>query len=265
MRRRILRNIIKYNCAVWDNLAKSGSRWTLPVDTEIIKQAQAGTWSVHITKKPLPSDWLPKDIQGKKILCLASAGGQQAPVLAAAGADVTVVDISLEQLAKDEFVAKRDGLMLRAIQADMTDLNMLEDNTFDYIVSPISNLYIPDLTPLWTECYRVLVSGGILLASFYNPVLFIFERSELLEKQGLIKPNFILPYSDIESLSNEKYQQKLEQGEAIIFGHTLSQQIGLQMEAGFLLAGFYEDQHPTPRFIIEKYMDTLIATKAIKP
>jgi hypothetical protein len=48
------------------------------------------------------------------------------------------------------------------------------------------------------------------------------------------------------------------------FGHTLSSQISGQMEAGFLLAGFYEDDHPTPRFLIEKYMQTMIATRAVK-
>ena len=79
----------KHNQDVWDALAQSQCAWSQPVSSDVIKAAKAGHWQVHITKKALTENWLPKDIQGKKILCLASAGGQQAPVLAAAGADVT--------------------------------------------------------------------------------------------------------------------------------------------------------------------------------
>jgi 2-polyprenyl-3-methyl-5-hydroxy-6-metoxy-1,4-benzoquinol methylase len=60
----------------------------------MIASAKQGEWAIHITKKPIPRSWLPQDIKEKDILCLASAGGQQAPVLAAAGANVTVYDIS---------------------------------------------------------------------------------------------------------------------------------------------------------------------------
>lgn len=56
---------------------------------------------------------------GFQVLCLAGAGGQQAPYLAAAGADVTVFDLSENMLKKDEFVAKRDGLKLTIIQGNM--------------------------------------------------------------------------------------------------------------------------------------------------
>lgn len=238
--------------------------WSKPVSKEVIDQAKLGNWSVHITKKPLTESWLPKCIEGKKILCLASAGGQQAPVLAAAGAIVTVYDLSIEQLNKDKLVAKRDELNITTIQGDMRDLSIFEEQTFDFIISPISNLYIPELKDLWNECYRVLKTKGVLLTSFYNPVLFIFERNKKLEEQGLIKPKYAIPYSDKTSLTQNEYEEKLSTGQAIVFGHTLTEQIGEQTNSGFVIAGFYEDEHPTPRFIIENYLPTMIATKAIK-
>jgi len=258
------KNIVNHNSLVWDQFAKAEGDWSKPVSQEVIDQAKQGNWSVHITKTPLNEDWLPKNIEGKKVLCLASAGGQQAPVLAAAGAIVTVYDISEGQLNKDRLVAKRDNLTIVTEQGDMRDLSIFAAETFDYIISPISNLYIPELTALWNECYRVLKTKGVLLTSFYNPILFVFERDQLLEKQGLVKPKYTLPYSDQTSLKSHEYEKKLSSGEAIVFGHTLTEQIGKQINAGFSIAGFYEDEHPTPRYIIENYLPTMIATKAIK-
>ncbi len=257
-------NIITHNAASWDNQALLQHDWSRPVSSELVEAAKKGVWEIHITKKPLPDTWLPKQIKSKDVLCLASAGGQQAPTLAAAGAHVIVVDISDKQLEQDRFVAQRDNLTIQTIQGDMANLSMLRDASFDYIIHPISNLYVADINPVWRECYRVLRSGGALLSSFYNPVLFVFAKDKVLEDKGLLKPQYTLPYSDIENLEPTVLAEKMKNHEAIIFGHTLSSQIAGQLEAGFLLSGLYEDDHPTPRFLIEKYMQTMIATRAIK-
>lgn len=251
------KNIIEHNAKIWDKQAENNGPWSQPVSQDVINKAKKGQWEIHITKKPLPTHWLPLDIKEKNILCLASGGGQQAPVLAAAGAHVTVVDTSIKQLERDEFVAKRDNLSLTTLQCDMRDLSKFEDNHFDYIIHPISNLYIPDLTDLWKACYRVLKPKGTLLASFYNPVLFVFDRDPTLAEQGLLKPKFKLPYS---ALEDKQYNPE----EAMTFGHTLSEQIGQQIDAGFSVTGFYEDDHPSPRFLIESFMKTMIATKSVK-
>ncbi len=50
-----------------------------------------------------------------------------------------------------------------------------------------------------------------------------------------------------------------------MFGHSLSDQIAGQIEAGFLLMGFQEDAQPTLRFLIDRFMPTFIATCALKP
>lgn len=256
--------ICQHNSSVWDKEALEQKPWSQPVSQDTIVLAKQGEWAIHITKKPIPRTWLPLDIRGKDILCLASAGGQQAPVLVAAGANVTVYDISEKQLEQDRYVAERDNLNLITMQGDMAELSELSDETFDYIINPISNLYIPDVNPVWHECYRVMRENGVLLASFYNPVLFMFDRDVKVENQGLIKPKYSIPYSDLDSLTKEQYQEKIEKGEAIVFGHTLTDQINGQLNAGFKLTGFYEDEHPSPRFLIEKYMSTMIATRSVK-
>ena len=50
-----------------------------------------------------------------------------------------------------------------------------------------------------------------------------------------------------------------------MFGHTLQDQIGGQLDAGFLLAGFHEVRQPRPRFVIDGYLPTFLATRAVKP
>ena len=198
-------------------------------------------------------------------MCLASAGGQQGPVLAVAGAVVTVFDLSEGQLQQDQMVAAREQLNLKTVQGDMRDLSVFQDEQFDLIVHPISNLYVADVNTVWKECYKVLKPQGVLLASFYNPVVFVGDRNPEYAEQGYIRPQYRLPYSDLAHLPQEALERKIQAGEAVVFGHSLSDLIGGQLAAGFLLDGFYEDDAPQPRFLIDHYMPTFLATRAIKP
>lgn len=128
---------IEENEKIWDKRSESNDKWSVPVTSEMIRLAKEGEWSIVLTpRKSVPRDWFPQDLACKKILCLASGGGQQGPILAAAGADVTVLDNSKRQLEKDEFVAKRDDLVIKTVQGNMQDLSMFEDETFDCIIHP---------------------------------------------------------------------------------------------------------------------------------
>ncbi|WP_206244482.1 class I SAM-dependent methyltransferase [Novosphingobium terrae] len=257
-------DILRHNQAAWDHQAASDCEWSRPVSSETIVAARAGRWSVQLTPGVLPADWL-GDVRGQRILCLASAGGQQGPVLAAAGAQVTVFDASQGQLEQDRLVAQRDGLTLTTVQGDMRDLSTFDDGRFDIIFHPISNHYVPDVRPVWREAFRVLRPGGRLLASFYNPVIFVGDRDAALAQQGLIRPAYAMPYADMRDLPPEALEAKLSSGEALVFGHSLTDLIAGQIEAGFQIAGFQEDHAPTPRFLIDRYLPTFIATLARKP
>ena len=257
-------DLIAHNQAAWDQLAAQDCEWSRPVTPDIIAAARRGDWAVRLTPGPLPAGWLDQ-VQGLSILCLASAGGQQAPVLAAAGAHVTVFDLSDRQLEQDRIVARRDGLALTAVQGDMRDLSAFADQSFDVVFHPISNLYVPDVRPVWRETFRVLRPGGSLLSSFYNPVVFVGDRDPQYAEQGLIRPAHALPYADIDALAPAALDAKRARGEALVFGHSLQDQIGGQLDAGFVLAGFHEDRQPRPRFLIDRYLPTFLATRAVKP
>lgn len=103
-----------------------------------------------------------------------------------------------------------------------------------------------------------------MLSSFYNPVVFIFDKEQKYREQGILKPKYKLPYSDLTSLDEQDKKAKIQEGDALCFGHTLTDQIEGQIQAGFLISGFYEDYHPNARFLIDEFMPTYIATKAIK-
>lgn len=256
-------DIIDHNRQAWDRQASRDCEWSRPVTPELIAAARQGQWQARLTPGDLPKGWLP-DIRGKKILCLASAGGQQGPILAAAGADVTVFDISERQLDQDRLVAEREGLPLKVVQGDMRDLSIFADSTFDIVFHPISNLYVPDVRLVWHECHRVLTTGGRLLASFYNPVVFVGDRDPSYAAQGLIRPAYVLPFVEAEHVGADAVQSKVKRGEALVFGHSLAEQIDGQLRAGFVLAGFHEDWQPAPRFLIDRFVPTFIATCAIK-
>lgn len=256
--------IVAHNQAAWDKLAAQDCEWSRPVSARAIAAARQGDWSVRLIPDDLPGHWLGA-VAGLDILRLASAGGQQAPILAAAGATVTVLDASEGQLEQDRMVAARDGLTLSTVQGDMRDLSLFPDGAFDIIFHPISNLYVPDVRPVWKECYRTLRRGGRLLASFYNPVVFVGDRDPQWQEQGLIRPIHTVPYADTQHLETDQLDAKVGRGEALVFGHSLTDQIGGQTDAGFRIVGFAEARAPTPRFIIDRFLPTFIATLALKP
>jgi len=133
-----------YNRKAWDRQVEKGNRWTVPVGPEATAAPRRGEWRLLLTPTiPVPREWYPP-LEGADVLCLASGGGQQGPVLAAAGAKVVVLDNSPRQLAHDREVAERDNLEMTLLLGDMRDLRMLEDESFDRVFHPVSNTFIPD-------------------------------------------------------------------------------------------------------------------------
>ena len=103
-------NIRKINEIAWDNEVKIGNKWTIPVTSEEVDLARKGDYKLYLTPtKPVPKNWI-GNLSNKKVLCLASGGGQQSPIFSALNADVVVFDNSNAQLSKDIMVANRDNL-----------------------------------------------------------------------------------------------------------------------------------------------------------
>ncbi len=252
------KDIAARNRAYWEEKVRETNRWTVPVDHDVIAEARRGRWSIVITAvKPVPAEWFPP-LPGRRVLCLASGGGQQGPVLAAAGAEVTVLDISEGQLEQDRLVARREGLNIRTVCADMTDLSLFDEECFDLIVHPVSNLFVPHIRPVWREAFRVLKKGGVLMSGFMNPAFYLFDWD--LQQQGILQACHPLPYADADYHSPEEAARRHE---AMEFGHTLEEQIQGQLEAGFVITGFYEDTFGGER-LLDRFTSSFLATRAVK-
>jgi SAM-dependent methyltransferase len=250
---------VAHNREAWDREVASGNQWTVPVGPDVIARARAGDWSVVlIGDYPIARDWLPAELRASDLLCLASGGGQQGPVLAAAGAAVTVFDNSPRQLGRDQEVARREGLAIRTVLGDMRDLSAFGDASFDVVFHPVSNVFCPDLAPVWREAYRVLRPGGTLLAGFMNPDIYIFDGAAL--DRGELVVRHELPFSTLDLPPAER--RRTYGDGPIEYSHSLTAQIGGQLAAGFILTHLIEgsdDEEPSG-----KYMPRYISTRAVK-
>lgn len=261
-------DILDYNKRAWDRAVTEGNRWTIPVTSGQIAEARKGNWAVVLTPtRAVPLDWFPHRngmLTGVKLLALASGGGQQAPLFSAAGAEVTLFDNSPAQLDQDRKVAQRDSLKMNFVEGDMRDLSAFSDESFDFIFHPCSNCFVPEIEPVWREAYRVLRKGGAIVAGFTKPIVYLIDPE--LDKKGIAQLRYRAPYSDVTSLTDEERKRYTDKGEPLCFGHTLEQQIGGQLAAGFKLTGFFEDRWgetgDTPT--LDQYLDSFIATRAVK-
>lgn len=236
-------DVFRANRAAWDRAAAQGNPYTIPASAGGLAETRQGRWQICVSDtKPVPREWL-GEVAGRRILCLAGGGGQQGPILAAAGAQVIVLDASTGQLEQDRAVADREGLELTTIQGDMANLSMFDNEEFDVIVNPVSTLFVADLAPVWSECRRTLRPSGTLITGFLNPDEFVFDP-DALDDRGEFIVRYPLPYIEHEVLTETEAAARRAAGQMFHFSHTMEAQLGGILHAGFAITGFYEDRRP---------------------
>jgi SAM-dependent methyltransferase len=243
------------NALTVDRWVDAGWEWGKPVSHETYLRALAGDWSVLLTPtKPVPREWF-GELRGRRLLGLASGGGQQIPLFTAAGARCTVLDFSERQLESERMVAAREGYTAEIIRADMTKPLPFADESFDLIFHPVSNNYVEQVRPIFRECFRVLKPGGVLLAGLDNGVNFLFDDDE----------RYLLNDFPFNPLKNPEQRRQLEQSDCgMQFSHTLGEQLGGQLEAGFVLTHLYEDVNGEGN-LSAHHFPSYVATRAVKP
>ena len=242
------------NALTIDRWVEEGWEWGKPISHETFLAAGRGHWDVLLTPtKPVPHAWF-GELKGKRILGLASGGGQQMPIFAALGGECTVVDDSERQLASERMGAEREGYAISIVRADMTKPLPFPDETFDLIFHPVSNCYIREVKPVWRECWRVLKPGGTLLSGVDHYVNFIVDEDE----------REIVNHLPFDPLADAAQRSKLEaDGAGFQFSHSLEEQIGGQLEAGFTLLDLYEDTNGVGR-LHELNIPTFLAMRSVK-
>ena len=243
------------NAATIDRWVDQGWEWGKPIDHETFLKAREGEWALKLTPtRAVPRQWI-GDVRGKRVLGLASGGGQQMPVFAALGADCAVLDYSPRQIESDLRVAEREGYAIQAIRGDMTKRLPFEDETFDLIFHPVANCYVQDVLHVWRECFRVLKPGGYLLSGTDHYVNYIVDEKEerILNR---------LPFDPLKNPDQMALLQKDDAG--VQFSHSLEEQIDGQLNAGFILMELYEDTNGEGR-LHEMNIPTFLAMRSRKP
>ena len=220
-----------HNRRAWNALVEKKQRFTTPAADE-----QVG--------KPLAAldaaGWLPQSVAGRRMLCLGAGGGRQSAIYAAAGAVVTVVDISSEMLALDRQVAAERGLDVRAVEASMDDLSILPAAEFEIVVQPVSTCYVPDIVAVYREVARVAADGA----------LYISQHKQPASLQAGIRPSpggyeLLEPYYRTGPLPPSPRSQHREEG-TLEFLHRWEDLIGGLCRAGFVLEDLIEPLHAMP-------------------
>lgn len=252
------------NRNAWNRATAERCLWVRPVSKEVVNRAKAGEWAVTLAgPREVPDTWL-SDVSNCSVLCLGSGGGQQAVVLAAAGAHVTSMDISDEQVQRDQDLSDEHDLGITCVQGSMTDLSRFDDASFDVVFNPVSITYIDDLEALWSGCARILKPGGRLMVGTINPYNFLFEENEGVGDAGLVA-KYSLPFIEEKILSDGELEAAMQRNMIFCRSHTLEDIIGGQTRAGFAIVDFYESRRTDERAPnINNYCSTYFATLATK-
>jgi SAM-dependent methyltransferase len=231
--------ISEHNRLAWDREVLLGNPATVPVSADRLRAAASGDLVLTLTDgRPIPAAWL-NGLAGSRILCLACGGGQQVPLLAAAGAHVTAIDNSPRQIERDLDTLRDAGLQAEVALGDMRDISHLPDAAFQRVFVGLGTQFLPDPEPVWRGAYRVLQPNGELVAAIVNPMGYALDWLDY--RAGVLRIAHALPYSDLSSLTPAERKARFDPGDPLEFSHTLESQIGGLLSSGFVLAGFLED------------------------
>jgi SAM-dependent methyltransferase len=226
--------IAKYNQERWSALVRANAIFTRP---QLDLDAAAAQELVD------PAGRL-GDVRGKRVLCLAAGGGQQSVAFALLGAEVTVIDLSAEQLEQDRLAAAHYGLAVETIQADMRDLSALPAATFDRVFHPYSLNFVPDARAVFAQVARVIRPGGLYYFNCANPS---FAGLMIQEWDGRGYP-LRQPYADGVEIryADESWVFRGEMPETEISGpveykHTLGTLVNGLIEQGFVIRRVEEE------------------------
>jgi ubiquinone/menaquinone biosynthesis C-methylase UbiE len=155
-------------------------------------------------------------------------------------------------------------LSIRLVEGDMADLSAFADESFGLIFNPPSTLFIPDVVPVWRECYRVLQPDSVLMTGFLNPDEFVFDPVAL-DSEGAFVVKYPLPYVEHATLSPQELEERIRAKAMFHFSHSMEAQLGGLTQAGFVLTGFYEDRRPeADGNPIRHFMPSYYVTRAQK-
>ena len=221
-----------HNRTAWDARVQGGKRFTVAATNEEME-------------RPLeildPLGWLGGDITDKRILCLGAGGGRHGPMLAQAGARVTVVDISPEMLRLDTELAEAKGLQVETIETSIDDLSMLPEAAYEAVMQPVSTCYVPDIRLAYHELARVMMPGGVYISRHKQPTNLQVDLAPTPQGFLIDSPYYLDgPLSPAKRLGPHREQGTME------FLHQWGDLLGGLCESGFVIEAVTEPKFSDP-------------------
>ena len=220
--------VTRQNARAWNSLARRNVPLAQPASDKDFRDP---------LRTVDPAGWLGDSIDGWRVLCLASGGGRQSALYAAAGAQVTVVDISGEMLAQDRLVASSRGLHLRTVQASMDDLAVFSPGEFDLVIHPVSTCYVPQVRTVFNEVARVVRAGGLYVSQHKSPTSL---QTSVKPTQGAYRIE--TPYY-LDGPLPPAAPGRLRETGTLEFLHRWEELVGGICRAGFVIEDLIEPLH----------------------
>lgn len=226
--------ILQANRRAYDAMADAGAALCRPAKDEELADP-LGTVDA--------AGWLGDSIAGCRLLCLAAGGGRQSSLYAAAGADVTVVDLSGAMLELDRRAAAERGFSVRLLETSMDDLSMLRDGEFDIVVHPVSTCYVPDVAPVFAEVARVLRSDGLYISQHKTPTSLQSSTEPSAGGGYQVKYRYYRREPLPAASNTNPAARRLRETAALEFVHRWEQIVGGICRAGFVIEDLVEPVH----------------------
>jgi len=237
-------DIAQTNRERWNDLARANVQYSQPFLDFTTEQAEEYVFRHGVIK----------EVRGKRVLCLASGGGQDSAAFGLLGAEVTVLDLSDVQLERDRQAAAYHGLQVTTLHGDMRDLSAFAEATFDIVWQVYSINFVPSVKPVFREVARVLKPGGIYFVQVHNPFIQSLDseswngeayplKDRYLDGEDL---TYLFPHWDVDQADGSSVRLTSPHE----FRHTLSTFLNTLVGCGFILLGLWEwmrsDKDPKP-------------------
>lgn len=229
--------VLAHNRRAWDRLAEQGAALARPAGDEAFGDPRGWLGGAAADGR----SWLPERLDGMDVLCLAAGGGKHGPLYAAAGARVTVVDLSPAMLALDRAVARERRLDLEIVEGSMDDLGMFRAGRFDLVIHPVSTCYVPDVAVVFAAVARVTKPGGLYVSQHKSPG----SLQAALEPGSAGRYELRFPTFHVEPLPAAPPSRLREAGTQE-FIHALGTLLGGICRAGFMIEDVQEPDHVEP-------------------
>lgn len=225
--------ISNHNRRAWDNRVLQRLHHTRPASDRLF---------LDPTSMADIYGWVGRDLSKKFVLCLGAGGGRHGPLYAAAGAHVTVVDVSPKMLELDQTVARQRKLSLQTIETSMEDLTMLAPARFDLVIQPVSTCYVADVTLVYRQVARVTAPGGLYISQHKQPASL--QASPTPQRDGYtLTASYYrtgpLPPAPDGSLHRETG--------CLEFLHRWEDLLGGMCRSGFVIEDLLEPRHADPK------------------